>query len=140
MNEWYEYVVETAGTASQTQIAADTGIGQSTLAKWKKGIKPSPAQVAKFATEMKRQGRKIEVLDAFVVAEFLTPEQAGVRPTATPRLSAVSEGQLVAEVAKRLGVEVEVQPPAKKAARKVHVADEDPGQTASAKRRARSRR
>lgn len=135
MNDWYEYVVQTAGTTSQMEIQRLSGIHQSTVAKWKAGTRPSPAQVAKFATEM-----KVGVLDAFIVAGYLTPEQAGVRPTVTPRLSAVSEGQLIAELAKRLGVEVEVQPPTKKEARTLKMTDEDPGQPASARRPARGRR
>lgn len=137
MNDWYEYVVQTAGTTSQTKIEADTGISQSTLAKWKSGTRPSPAQVAKFARE-----KKVSVLDAFVVAEFLTPDEAGVRATGAPRLSESSEGQLVAEVAKRLGVKVEVQPPKKKEPRPLAIADEKPGKKppTAPRRQAKGRR
>ena len=103
MNDWYEYVVATAGTSNQTRIAEDAGFKQSTISKWKSGTTPEPAAVAKFATHY-----EANVLEAFVVAGFLTPEQAEAKPTLAPKLGDIPREGLVREVAKRLGVQVEV--------------------------------
>lgn len=96
-NRWYDYVVRVAGTDNQSAIARNTGITQGTLSKWKLGNStPTPAQVAKFA-----QGYGVPVLEAFVEAQFLTPEEAGQAPT-RPRIELFSSEELMAELTVRL--------------------------------------
>lgn len=74
---WSRYVRRTSGNASGSEIEKKTGIGQSTVSRWFSGTVPTPAHAAKFA-----QSYGGNVLEAFVAAGFLTPDEAGVPPRA----------------------------------------------------------
>jgi transcriptional regulator with XRE-family HTH domain len=75
---WPEYVRRLSRGDNQVAIEARTSIDQGTVSRWLRGkTTPSPAQAAKFA-----QGYDGNVLEAFVAAGFLTPEEAGIPPAA----------------------------------------------------------
>lgn len=75
---WPEYVRRVSRGDNQVAIEARTSIDQGTVSRWLRGkTTPSPAQAAKFA-----QSYEGNVLEAFVEAGFLTPEEAGIPPAA----------------------------------------------------------
>ncbi|WP_131104061.1 helix-turn-helix transcriptional regulator [Ornithinimicrobium sufpigmenti] len=94
---WWDYVERVANTTRQRDIQDRTGIDASNFSRWKTGQTPRPALVAQFA---RAYGRP--VLEAFVAAEFLTPEEAAERPAAAPSLSTLTDDQLLAEVRARM--------------------------------------
>jgi transcriptional regulator with XRE-family HTH domain len=74
VSEWSDYVRRTQGAVSQTEAAALTGLSQATISRWGRGGRPgTPAMVAAFA-----RGFGVSVVEAFVAADFLTPEEAGL--------------------------------------------------------------
>lgn len=73
--KWARYVRRVAGTNSPSEIEGHTSIGQSSISRWMSGTSPSPAHAAKFAQSYGRN-----VLEAFVAADFITPEEAGMPP------------------------------------------------------------
>lgn len=101
MNRWYEYVIRTAGTERQTHIEAKSGIGQSTLSKWKSGTQPTAAQAAKFALAYDDNP-----VAAFVAAGWITWEEAGLPPRTQP-VEHLSNQDLIRELAYRLPEEFE---------------------------------
>jgi len=74
MNTWQTYVQIVAAGRSQTELASQTGIAQTSISRWLSGTKrpTEAAKVAAFATALDRN-----VLEAFVAAGMLTVEQAG---------------------------------------------------------------
>jgi transcriptional regulator with XRE-family HTH domain len=98
MTPWAEYVIRTSGTDVSTDIASATGIAQSSVYRWlHKEASPSTAHAARFAQTYGRQ-----VLEAFVAAEFLTPEQAGVEVVAPTDVRSASSGELLRELERRI--------------------------------------
>jgi transcriptional regulator with XRE-family HTH domain len=96
---WSEYVLWVIGDDRQIDVAAKTGIDQGTISRWRKG----DAQV--IGARSARQfalGYGRPVLEAFVVAGFLTEVEAGIRPPNHGDLSGVSNERLAAEVKRRL--------------------------------------
>lgn len=74
MSAWSEYVVRVAGTDVSTAIADRTGVSQPTISRWLKADKkPSAGHAAKFALTY-----GVDVLETFVAAGLLTPEEAGL--------------------------------------------------------------
>lgn len=94
---WWTYVVQTSGTESPKTMAAQTKIDGPNFSKWKAGQVPKPPMVAQFARSYGRP-----VLEAFVAAGFLTPQEAKQRPAAAPSLDSLSDDELLAEVRSRL--------------------------------------
>ncbi|MBO2461124.1 helix-turn-helix transcriptional regulator [Spirillospora sp. NPDC000708] len=68
---WWEYVVRTAGTDNQSEIARKIGRDQSSLNKWPQGAKPRVESVRAFA-----DGYGRPILEAMVAAGILTEEEA----------------------------------------------------------------
>lgn len=100
--DWSTYVRRVVGTERQTEVARRTGIDQTTISRWlnpdgKGSQRISSQSVAKFA-----RGYERPVLEAFVVAGFLTAEEAGVTTSEPPDLAQVDDATLVAEVQRRL--------------------------------------
>lgn len=98
--EWHEYVRQVVGTDRQVVVAQKTGIDQTTISRW---LRPSgdagrisSQNVAKFA-----RGYSIPVLQAFVVAGFLTAEEAGIEGKPFD-LGDVATDQLMTELRRRL--------------------------------------
>ena len=78
---WWEYVARTAAGEEQAAIAKRVGLGQSMISRWKVG-RP--------------------VLEAFIAAGFLTPEEASEIPSAPPSLASLDDDDLLAEVRRRM--------------------------------------
>lgn len=100
--QWSEYVARIVGRDRQVEVARKTGIDQTTISRWLnpddgRGRRISSQAVAAFA-----RGYGRPVLEAFVVAGFLTEEEAGMTPIAPPELTDVASSELIAELDRRL--------------------------------------
>lgn len=93
---WNEYVERVAGDETQATIAHKLGVSGPTISRWKK-FGPRPENVSTFARVYDRP-----VLEAFVAAGYITPEEANEQPTAAPSLTSLSNDELVNELARRL--------------------------------------
>jgi DNA-binding transcriptional regulator YdaS (Cro superfamily) len=98
MDSWSAYVRRLTGDEPQDQVGRKVGLNGSTINRWRNGSRPGkPGEVAALAVAYGGN-----VLEAFVAAGFLTPEQAGVPPKARPDWTAVSNEELLEQVAARL--------------------------------------
>lgn len=93
---WNDYVARVAEGETQATIAAKLGVSGPTVSRWKK-FGPRPENVSTFARVYGRP-----VLEAFVAAGYLTPEEAGETPTAAPSLASLTDDELVRELTRRL--------------------------------------
>lgn len=96
---WCEYVNWVVGEDRQVEIAAKTGIDQGTISRWRKD---EPQAVSARSARAFALGYNRSVLEAFVVAGFLTEAEARVRPPERAQLTGVSDERLAAEVKRRL--------------------------------------
>lgn len=92
---WWSYVERVSRGASQQVIAERTGIGQSSVGRWKTSD-PKPSNVRSFALAYDRP-----VLEAFVAAGFLNQREANLI-TPPLDLSGVDGDALLAEVRRRM--------------------------------------
>lgn len=99
--EWHEYVHRVIGEDKQVDVARKTGIDQATISRW---LNPATSlsrrtsqAVAAFA-----RGYDRSVLEAFVVAGFLTQGEAGMKGDLMPDLHAVPSQELMRELDRRL--------------------------------------
>jgi hypothetical protein len=99
---WCEYVNWVVGDDRQVEISAKTGVDQGTISRWRK---EEPQAVSARSARAFALGYERPVLEAFVVAGFLTEAEAGVRPPGRADLSEVSNERLAAEVKRRLLVD-----------------------------------
>jgi hypothetical protein len=98
MNSWPAYVRALTGDEPQDSVGKKVGLNGSTINRWRNGSRPgNPAEVAALAVAYGGN-----VLEAFVAAGYLTAEQAGVPPKARPDWSAVSNRELLEQLAARL--------------------------------------
>lgn len=104
--DWSEYVRRVVGDDRQTEVARKTGIDQTTVSRWlnphgKGSQRISSQSVAKFA-----RGYGRNVLEAFVIAGFLTAKEAGMKPGAPtdlgPDLRNTPSEAMFAELQRRL--------------------------------------
>lgn len=99
--EWSTYVRRVIGTDKQVDVARKTGVDQTTISRWlnpeRGAARISSQSVAAFA-----RGYDRPVLEAFVVAGFLTEREAGITPTPPPPLESVPSPELVKELTRRL--------------------------------------
>lgn len=93
---WWDYVTGAAGGDDQATIARKSGVGQSMVSRWRTSV-PRPENAAAFA---RAYGRP--VLEAFIAAGFLTPEEAGEKPSAPPSLASLSDEDLLDAVRARM--------------------------------------
>lgn len=110
---WWDYV-ERIGGSNQSAIAARMTSGghpftPASINRWRHSV-PKPGNVAAFAIT---HGRP--VLEAFVAAGFITEEQAGAQVT-VEKAADLTAGELVAELARRVGAEGTSGAPASAAA------------------------
>lgn len=96
---WIDYVRSTAGSDKNAAIAYKSGVTEATVSRWSKSA-PKPDSVAAFA---RAYGRP--VLEAFIAAGYLTPEEANEQPAARPSLADLPNDELIAEIARRLKAE-----------------------------------
>lgn len=95
---WNEYLRQIAGEVGQAEIARAAGVTAPTVSRWLKGNQGvDPVAAANFARHYRRP-----VLEAFVAAGFLTPNEAKVRPIAAPDYSALSNEELLELVRSRM--------------------------------------
>src|SRR5262245_49331514 len=92
---WREYVRHVAGEDRQVEISTRTGIDQGTISRWMREDQApiSPRSVRMFAT-----GYRVPVLEAFIVAGFLSESEAGISAPRERQWSDVSDAELAAEV------------------------------------------
>lgn len=93
---WWEYVSKMTPGDTNDTIARAAGVTAPTVSRWKT-FTPRPEAVAAFA---RAYGRP--VLEAFVAAGFLTPEEASEIPSAPPSLASLDDDELLAEVRRRM--------------------------------------
>lgn len=93
---WWDYVMSVTGGATHEVVARAAGVTPPSVTRWKT-YTPKPETVSTFAKAYERP-----VLEAFVAAGFLTPAEAGERPTERPSLATWSDDELLDEVRKRL--------------------------------------
>lgn len=96
---WTEYVNWVVGEDRQVEISTKTGIDQGTISRWRKD---EPQAVSARSARAFALGYERPVLEAFVVAGFLTEAEAGVRPPKRADLAEISNERLAAEVRRRL--------------------------------------
>lgn len=104
---WSDYVREVIGDDQQVEAARKSGLDQTAISRWLKNDHvPKPELAARFARAYNRP-----VIEAFVAAGFLTPEEAKERPTAPPSLDGLSSEQLLDELGRRVsgGRKIDVQ-------------------------------
>lgn len=95
---WADYVKRHAGDDVNRVVAGKTGVTEPTVSRWKNGAQGVDATAA--AAFARAYGRP--VLEAFLAAGFLTPEEANARPTPAPDLSALTNDELLALVRERM--------------------------------------
>lgn len=99
--EWSTYVRRVIGNDKQVDVARKTGIDQTTISRWlnpeRGAARISSQSVAAFA-----RGYERPVLEAFVVAGFLTEREAGIVPNPPPPLEGVPSDELIAELHRRV--------------------------------------
>lgn len=114
---WKDYVERVIGDDKQIEVARRTGIDQGTISRWLRAdSKDSRASISSQAVRAFAIGYNLPVLEAFVVAGFLTEDEAGQRaprlnddPTIFPDWTKLSDarlatelGQIVSEIRRRL--------------------------------------
>lgn len=100
--QWSEYVTRVVGRDRQVEVARKTGIDQTTISRWLNPVEGRGRRISSQAVAAFARGYGIPVLEAFVVAGFLTEEEAGMTPTAPPALTDVTKDELIAELDRRL--------------------------------------
>lgn len=106
---WSGYV-ESVTKDGPTAIASRIGVSAPSVSRWWGTTnRPRPEQAAEFARQYNRP-----VLEAFIAAGFLTPEEASQQPSAPPSLAPLSDDELLAEVRARMKGESGVADPAQK--------------------------
>ncbi len=99
--EWHEYVAKVIGSDRQVEAAGKTGIDQTTISRWLSAdtshMRRTSQSVRSFALGYGRP-----VLEAFVVAGFLTPGEAGMATEPLVDLSTVNAADLLSELNRRL--------------------------------------
>lgn len=91
--DWYEYVRRWAAGTSNEKVAANIGVTGATVGRWKLRA-PNPRDVSAFCRYYDRP-----VLEG----RFLTEEEAG-QPLNSLAVGHLTDDELVAEIARRLGV------------------------------------
>jgi transcriptional regulator with XRE-family HTH domain len=97
---WWRYVMTVTGNAAQKDIAAATGIDQSSISRWQRGTNtPSAEAVIALARAYGRSP-----VEALVAAGYLSSNEPGVveLTTLTGDLTRVSIDSLLSEVRRRV--------------------------------------
>jgi len=102
VNAWTEYVLAVVQPGErQVDIARRTGIDQTTVSRWLNGEQRSitSTAVAKFARAYERP-----VLEAFIVAGFITEDEAGVKRSDLIDWTRVTDAEILRELRRRMVV------------------------------------
>jgi transcriptional regulator with XRE-family HTH domain len=97
---WWRYVVLLTGDAAQKDIAAATGIDQSSISRWQRGTNTPRAEAV--VALARAYGRS--PVEALVAAGYLSSSELGVveLTTLTGDLSRVSIDSLLSEIRRRV--------------------------------------
>lgn len=97
---WWKYVATVTGNAAQKDVAAATGIDQSSISRWQRGANTPRAEAV--ITLARTYGRS--PVEALVAAGYLSSGELGVAEltTLTGDLSGASIDSLLAEIRRRL--------------------------------------
>jgi transcriptional regulator with XRE-family HTH domain len=97
---WWRYVVTLTGNAAQKDIAAATGIDQSSISRWQRGTNAPRAEAA--VALARAYGRS--PVEALVAAGYLSSTELGVveLTTLTGDLTRVSIDSLLSELRRRV--------------------------------------
>jgi transcriptional regulator with XRE-family HTH domain len=97
---WWRYVVTLTGNAAQKDIAAATGIDQSSISRWQRGTNTPRAEAA--VALARAYGRS--PVEALVAAGYLSSTELGVveLTTLTGDLTGVSIDSLLSELRRRV--------------------------------------
>ncbi|MFJ1510918.1 hypothetical protein [Cellulosimicrobium funkei] len=96
---WWTYVQEVTNGAAQEKVAQKVGVTGPTVNRWQRSA-PKPETVAAFA---RAYGRP--VLEAFIAAGFLTPEEARAQ-VSVKRAGELDNLELLEALGARLGLQV----------------------------------
>lgn len=97
---WWQYVATITGNAAQKEIAAATGIDQSSISRWQRGsITPRAEAVVSLARAYGRSP-----VEALVAAGYLSSDELGVveLTTLTGDLTGASIDSLLSELRRRV--------------------------------------
>jgi transcriptional regulator with XRE-family HTH domain len=97
---WWRYVITVAGNAAQKDIAAATGIDQSSISRWQRAANtPRAEAVVTFARAYGRSP-----VEALVAAGYLSSDELGVveLTTLTGDLTGISIDSLLSELRRRV--------------------------------------
>lgn len=99
--DWWNYVSEVAGGATQRSISVRTDIEQSAISRWKRGKGISVESVIKFARAYGRPP-----VEAIIAAGYITADEAGVPISVqnNPPLDEIPTEELHEEIGRRLGL------------------------------------
>lgn len=104
---WSAYVRRITAGASQVEIAAATGVSAATISRWLSGAQGVDAQ--QVVNVARAYGQP--VLGALIEAGYVTPDEAGEVPIATPALDQLTDDELLAELRARLTERKEAHAP-----------------------------
>lgn len=99
---WSKYVKQTIGNDRQVDVARKTGIDQTTISRWLNPDESTTRRISSAAVSAFARGYNRPVLEAFVVAGFLTSAEAGVTVVETTNLADIPSDELIAEINRRL--------------------------------------
>ena len=99
---WSQYVARVVGRDRQIDVARKTGIDQTTISRWLNPVEGKSRRISSQAVAAFARGYDRPVLEAFVIAGFLTEEEAGMTPDVPPPLTEVSKAELIAELDRRM--------------------------------------
>lgn len=100
--DWSTYVRRVVGDDRQTDVSRKTGIDQTTVSRWLNPQSAGSPRISSQAVAKFARGYGRPVLEAFVIAGFLTPDEAGMDAREPLDLGSVESAELLAELQRRL--------------------------------------
>lgn len=102
MMDWSTYVKRVIGGDKQVEVSRKTGVDQTTISRWLHPEEGRERRISSQAVARFARGYRRPVLEAFVVAGFLTEQEAGIVPDPPVKLDDIDSSELVAELNRRL--------------------------------------
>lgn len=100
--DWRTYVRQVIGDDRQSEVARKTGVDQTTVSRWLAGDVSGTRRISSQSVAAFARGYGRPVLEAFVIAGFLTAEEADYKAPSVLDLSVVDSKALVQELARRI--------------------------------------
>lgn len=98
--QWIEYVRRVIGDDRQVDVARKTGIDQTTISRWLSSEGTETKRISSQSVAAFARGYGLPVLEAFVIAGFLTEEEAGVQ-VVEAQLDTIPAETLLSELLRR---------------------------------------